>query len=195
MTGRRWTPQDDSRLMLDWADKDPDAVAAALGRSLSACARRMNELTGSRSFTRGSWSMADVCRHSGFAEPQVRKALAALKVWQRARRGVYRARHRLSDEQVDAVTKWLVANVAAKGPISEWSLEHDRCQDCGTTERPHKAKGLCSTCYSRTRRPTRPAWSTRHEQCVTCGTDAVPHKAGGECKRCYRRRIYLRRGK
>lgn len=28
-----------------------------------------------------------------------------------------------------------------------WSLEYDRCQGCGTTERPHKARGYCWKCY------------------------------------------------
>lgn len=28
-----------------------------------------------------------------------------------------------------------------------WSTKFDRCQDCGTTERPHEAKGLCHPCY------------------------------------------------
>lgn len=31
----------------------------------------------------------------------------------------------------------------------QWSRKYDSCQDCGTTERPHSAKGLCTTCYRR----------------------------------------------
>jgi transcriptional regulator with XRE-family HTH domain len=29
-----------------------------------------------------------------------------------------------------------------------WSLKYDRCQNCGTQERKHRARGLCITCYS-----------------------------------------------
>lgn len=28
-----------------------------------------------------------------------------------------------------------------------WSLAFDACTSCGTTERPHRAKGLCRRCY------------------------------------------------
>lgn len=33
-----------------------------------------------------------------------------------------------------------------------WSIKHDRCIKCGTTEIIHKAKGLCSKCDGRERR-------------------------------------------
>ena len=28
-----------------------------------------------------------------------------------------------------------------------WAIEHERCTRCGTTERRHKAHGLCLRCY------------------------------------------------
>jgi len=31
----------------------------------------------------------------------------------------------------------------------QWAREYDRCQECGTTERPHYARGLCERCYHR----------------------------------------------
>lgn len=30
-----------------------------------------------------------------------------------------------------------------------WSRDYDACQVCGTTERPHHARGLCARCYAR----------------------------------------------
>ena len=33
-----------------------------------------------------------------------------------------------------------------------WSREQDQCVGCGTTERKHITHGLCTTCYSRSRR-------------------------------------------
>lgn len=30
-----------------------------------------------------------------------------------------------------------------------WSKAHACCVDCGTTERPHLARGLCAACYAR----------------------------------------------
>src|SRR4030067_927692 len=30
-----------------------------------------------------------------------------------------------------------------------WSLNHERCRECGTTTIPHKAKGLCIKCHNK----------------------------------------------
>lgn len=30
-----------------------------------------------------------------------------------------------------------------------WSIRFDHCEGCGTQSRPHKARGYCSTCYSK----------------------------------------------
>lgn len=32
-----------------------------------------------------------------------------------------------------------------------WSTNFDRCQDCGTTEKPHESRGLCHACFARWR--------------------------------------------
>jgi len=32
---------------------------------------------------------------------------------------------------------------------TQWARSHDKCRECGTTERPHYAKGLCGRCYMR----------------------------------------------
>jgi hypothetical protein len=38
-------------------------------------------------------------------------------------------------------------------PVGEhWARQHDRCSYCGTTQRPHRSKGLCDRCYYRVRR-------------------------------------------
>lgn len=29
-----------------------------------------------------------------------------------------------------------------------WARDHDRCRSCGTTDRPHRAKGFCARCYN-----------------------------------------------
>lgn len=35
------------------------------------------------------------------------------------------------------------------GERGTWSEAHARCIDCGTTERPHKARGRCTSCCNR----------------------------------------------
>lgn len=33
-----------------------------------------------------------------------------------------------------------------------WARDYDACTECGTTDAPHKSKGLCRNCYMRQRR-------------------------------------------
>src|SRR5262245_26989287 len=35
----------------------------------------------------------------------------------------------------------------SRGKGDHWALKHDACVECGTTERRHYARGLCSPCY------------------------------------------------
>lgn len=35
------------------------------------------------------------------------------------------------------------------GLKGRWSTHYDHCQQCGTTARPHRSKGLCVRCKSR----------------------------------------------
>lgn len=68
-----------------------------------------------------------------------------------------------------------------------WAKRWDYCQECGTTELPHRAHGLCTKCYmshysswyeANKRRP-RPLIV-----CKDCGKEK-PHHAKGLCKYCY----------
>jgi len=36
--------------------------------------------------------------------------------------------------------------------LAQWALQWQQCQSCGTTDRPHYARGLCDRCYPRVRR-------------------------------------------
>ncbi|RPJ25036.1 MAG: hypothetical protein EHM35_15870 [Planctomycetaceae bacterium] len=33
--------------------------------------------------------------------------------------------------------------------MKHWSRDHDECQNCHSSEHPHKGKGLCVPCYYR----------------------------------------------
>ena len=54
-----------------------------------------------------------------------------------------------------------------------WARKWDCCQECGTTERPHCAKGLCLACYKRKR-------SKGKNWCIDCGDEIDPRST-----RCY----------
>jgi hypothetical protein len=31
--------------------------------------------------------------------------------------------------------------------MKHWAMQHDQCKECLTTDNPHHAKGLCTSCY------------------------------------------------
>lgn len=39
----------------------------------------------------------------------------------------------------------------------KWSRKHEKCVDCGGTDRPHEAQGYCTMCYQRLLYRSRPA--------------------------------------
>jgi uncharacterized OB-fold protein len=47
------------------------------------------------------------------------------------------------DETLPDVAEKLHANT------NKWSFNYNKCIDCGTTEIPHRAKGLCESCYTK----------------------------------------------
>lgn len=58
----------------------------------------------------------------------------------------------------------------AHGLAGRWSIAHNQCADCGTTDRKHLSHGLCSACYQR-----------RHKEkvgiSITCAACGKPSKA------------------
>ena len=74
---------------------------------------------------------------------------------------------------------------------TRWSMYHERCIDCATTDRRHVAHGLCQRCYRRRLRAgTRPKrskrpWSSIAEACQKCGRTDRKHVAHGLCGPCH----------
>lgn len=75
--------------------------------------------------------------------------------------------------------------------MKRWSLYHECCVDCQTTDRRHISHGLCSTCYKRRLRAgTRPEksarpWSSYSPHCSKCGRTDIEHMARGLCRACW----------
>lgn len=75
--------------------------------------------------------------------------------------------------------------------IRRWSNPADACRECGRTDRPHQARGLCGPCFfahhkNGTLPPALPhRWSVWGDACVSCGRADRPHKARGLCRSCY----------
>jgi hypothetical protein len=79
--------------------------------------------------------------------------------------------------------------------LDRWSRNHERCIDCGTTDKKHAGDGRCITCWNRhhhrvTKQPARPyhEWSLDYAACSECGTTDRPHKGNGLCTNCFARR-------
>lgn len=53
-----------------------------------------------------------------------------------------------------------------------WATKFDKCVVCGTTEIPHKAKGLCEVCYGR--KVNKTLGTKQSFVCATCGKVFVP---------------------
>jgi hypothetical protein len=77
-----------------------------------------------------------------------------------------------------------------------WSLAHERCVDCGRTDRFHRAQGLCFHCYNvrkhKNRYTAHPRqrglrWSRVADQCTECNRSDRPHRGRGLCSTCYQR--------
>ena len=73
--------------------------------------------------------------------------------------------------------------------MKHWARDYDKCQECGTTERPHRALGLCSACYYKqySRKPREKQGSRYGEgyddgaRDVTLAIHAIIEPAGGSC--------------
>lgn len=71
-----------------------------------------------------------------------------------------------------------------------WAKKHSACIDCGTSASKHKAKGRCSTCYSKATyiyKPNpRPKKTTLNNDYITQFIlDGMPHKDGCAQFKCY----------
>ncbi len=69
---------------------------------------------------------------------------------------------------------------------NSWSSKYDSCIKCNTTNHPHKAKGLCTSCYQKDH-------SYPQKICSVCGNLARVHKkVDGKaiCRKCYKQPIH-----
>lgn len=69
------------------------------------------------------------------------------------------------------------------GELNKWSKDYSSCINCGTVNRKHKAKGLCTYCYQQLHQYPQ-------EPCSQCGIVANVHKrlnGSPICKSCYER--------
>ena len=67
-----------------------------------------------------------------------------------------------------------------------WSMDYEKCVECGTTKLKHAGNGLCSSCYKKYfYNKLKEKWSKKYKKCKVCGRTDRPHKAKGLCGTCY----------
>ena len=157
MKKRRWTKKEENLLVFYWGEKSREWIAKKLDRTIAACTKRMLELTGSRSIKRGRWTQRQLAEHCGFQIRQIVWAVKRLQLNVRQppkKRTDKQAKKKrpwdnsawlINDEQADQIIYWLTR------PRWERTNTYPCCTECGTSERPHRGKGLCGRCDGRLR--------------------------------------------
>lgn len=175
--GRRWSDEDDAALRTHWGMVLP-RLSKILGRSVKAIRTRAEELElGPPALALEAVTLRQLSEMSGFSTTKIRHAAAELGIeLKRApstrieQRGRARAKtFAVTPGQADRIVKRMLAG-GFIGRSREWGKDGHpaACVTCARTDRPHKAKGRCSRCYSTSR--TRAARSR-------LGDDAGVHAA------------------
>ena len=114
---------------------------APKGRSAAACYSQARRLFGGGGLSRGSYSVSEIVRKTGYSKTHIRRAMRALaQKWKRlSPRGSYL----IYEEQYLDIIDWLMKDY--------WAPIHRlyNCIWCHRTNYPHEGKGLCSRCYQR----------------------------------------------
>lgn len=117
------------------------------GRSRQAVLSMVRRELGGGGITRGSYSLAEAMRETGYSRTQLERASAALNQrWLRTgRKGVFL----ITGDQLEDMAGWLRHDYWSK------SLRIYCCLQCGTVDRPHHTFGLCRSCHGRLGRVAR----------------------------------------
>jgi hypothetical protein len=93
-----------------------------------------------RKLRASGWSIPALARAAEVSEATLWRALHSA----RARRG-----------RVWSDIEARVIQLLGTPPPPRWAFSWDRCTACHSTERRHKARGLCTACYAAAHRPRR----------------------------------------
>lgn len=152
---RRWSREATNSLLdgvgafgLEWFRRrggaSYDYPNAPVKRSRAAVYAKAHREFGEGGLTRGVRTLHELSAQTGYTRGQLRRAGHALN--QKWKRLGPRGAHLISDEQAEEILTWLQHDFWSK------SLHLYACLHCGTSNRPHRAAGLCGRCYYRYRR-------------------------------------------
>lgn len=149
---KRWTKAEEQTLLqgcgvygLSWFQRHCGNAHgwanAPTGRSAKAIYNKARRLYGEGGLTRGTYTITQIMRLTGYSKTQIRRAMRALdQKWKRlSPKGAYL----IHEDQYDDIVQWLATDY--------WCARHRlyNCLWCHKTRYDHKGKGLCRRCYSR----------------------------------------------
>lgn len=168
--GRRWTEEEDEQLRWWWGIISAKKLARKLGRTPAGVVDRGQKLKLGAP-RRGYLSMNELSRQSGYSRSTILTAAKRLGLplrrqptYQKSSRGTpehWRKKNKnyaISFEIAERIIEELTSRPDGKRKAisyrGEWGGPNKptQCADCGKTDRPHAAKGLCDRCYQRQRR-------------------------------------------
>jgi hypothetical protein len=164
---RPWTEEQDRQLAFDWGVFSLDTIARRHGRTPMAIVQRAKKLSlGAPS--RGTLTVCGLAEATGYGRSQIRSAARALGIVIGKRTSAYVAKHRnrrytsIDEEDVERIIAFLGsrpdgARIRAEvkgawGGPGRGGPKPEGCVSCGTSERPHYAKGMCGRCYDKRRK-------------------------------------------
>jgi hypothetical protein len=110
-------------------------------RSAYAIYNRLSELIGTKSLTRGAYTLRKASLETGYTREQIKRAQSALgQKWKRlSPRGPFL----ITFDQLDEMSSWLKSDY--------WcgELKLYGCVNCGDAHRPQFSLGLCNKCFNR----------------------------------------------
>ncbi len=159
--GFHWTKEEDRLLRDGWGKMSLKQLSDLLERSARGISHRAKELElGPASKHGGAMSLREFARYSGFSRTKIRNAAKVLRIRFRRAKASYPYR-RTTTGRVHQKSRTHSINEDEQMRLIEYLLEHDAfifakrrprptvsCGGC-SKRRPHYAKGLCKTCYSR----------------------------------------------
>lgn len=157
----RWTEADDRKLAFDWGVFNVTTIARRLGRT-AVSVRWRAKVLGLGPAHRGTVTLADLERETGYHRERIRNAMRRLNITlSRAPSTAARkvaAKHRrtaIDEEDADRIREFLSTfpdgKMLVEHPATEWGVvgRPVACEGCGRTDRKHYAKGFCEPCRKR----------------------------------------------
>lgn len=141
---KRWSRDQELGLVNHLGVAGQAKLERKTGQSLKAIQAKAHRSFGTYSITRGTYSLREVARETGYIRTQLFRAQRALRQrWHRTKVG---GRFMITLAQLDELVEWLRTDY--------WSARHALygCVWCTTEDRPMHAAGLCARCYHNYRR-------------------------------------------